>query len=196
MVDKLLKSPTGIPNGVLQRFLDPLGEKNCNHCFTSVSITAKWSPAGCSLAKSESINRLDNLKYDIYHRAPTIDGSDMNTMTKGIRGSCLSLEIDKICINMAKHIQKISDEKIVVERLTTHFKVNTTGKVYFLFCSFLQYTDTTQSRPILVRSSEDEPRLLMLPEAFDHRMMVVNKPRSLEKSSMCSSCKQTISRLF
>lgn len=118
----------------------------------------------------------------------------MNTTVKGIRGSHGIIEIDKACINMAKHIQKIAEEKIHIDTFTAHFKVDSKGKTYFLFCSFMKYTDTTQIRPITIKSSDFDPLITTRADKYDGQMMVLNKPRSLELSMVCSSCQKNMSR--
>lgn len=107
----------------------------------------------------------------------------------------LSLEIDKLCFNLAVHIQKISEEKIKTDRMTLYLRVDSKGDLVLLFCSYMQYTDTTQMTPVTSVSSEFEPELKVVPEAYDASMLVVNKPASIGKSVVCSTCKVLISRL-
>lgn len=67
-----------------------------------VVITAKWSPNSCFFEKTESQENIDNRRTDVYHRAPTVDGTPINTVTRSVSGSVVPSLIDKICFNIVQ----------------------------------------------------------------------------------------------
>lgn len=186
----------------------------CVTFLTSAIITAKWSPSCCFLEKTESVYPLNDTRYDIYQRAPTIDGSNMNTTNKGIRGEVMSNLIDKICFNLSQQIKSVAEDKISVDRLVLHFKVSKKGVINFIMCSALKYTDITMAGGSGVgeqggrqrgggggegwtgggETSPVQPEVRADAEKFDRELMVVARPLQLSKKHFCISCQNRVSR--
>ena len=67
-----------------------------------VSLNVKWSKECCFLEKVESKTKINDLKADIYQRAPTFDGNNFNTTTHPIRGEHLPHSLKKIVENFVQ----------------------------------------------------------------------------------------------
>ena len=160
-----------------------------------VMITAKWSTTCCFLERTESTCRVSDTRFDVYQRAPTIDGSSINTRKKSISGPILSNMIDKLCFTISQHLKSVAEDKIIIDRLTLHFKIDSKGMVNFVFCSFIHFTDQT-SNPNFTQSKYlfYEPILRNPPNSLDLNLMMTGQPVSLSREFYCVSCERRISR--
>jgi len=136
---------------------------------------------------------VDDQRFDLYQRAPTVDGCEMNTRKKSIRGHILPNLIDKLCFNIAQHLRSVAEDKILVDRLTLHFKIDPKGMLNFLFCSYIHFTDQTLASDAPTKTLFCEPTLKNPANALDTNLLLTGRPMSLQKQYFCVSCENKIS---
>ena len=141
------------------------------------------------------MNRVDDQRFDLYQRAPTVDGCEMNTRKKSIRGSILPSLIDKLCFNIAQHLRSVAEDKILIDRLTLHFKIDQRGMMNFLFCSYIHFSDQTLAADAPKKALFCEPSFKNPRDALDSNLLLTGRPVSLQKQYFCVSCADKISSL-
>jgi hypothetical protein len=136
-----------------------------------------------------------NHRADIYQRIPTVDGNNLNTTKRGVRGVLNSL-LNKVSFNLAQHINETSEHNLRVERLHLHYKIDKHNIVYLILCSSIRL-----SRAIDLMPSDpspwfvvNEPNIHSQADAYDYHMMVMGKPGNMQKEVLCVCCNTKNSR--
>ena len=82
MIGLLLRDKNKLQRGILQRFIDPLGDSNSKMYIISTSINdfgigliqSMWTNKICLLSKKTNIHRMNEKSLGIYERCVTFDG--------------------------------------------------------------------------------------------------------------------------
>lgn len=104
-------------DGILQKFIDPLGPKN-------FSLTAVWTPNFCMFEKKENKLDLYNQNFDIYERATTFEGKEYFVETSGIRGTDIPAKMQGSCDSIVSHVAAVTFEKIKIVRMVIQFRID------------------------------------------------------------------------
>jgi len=75
-----------IPDGILQRFVMPKGTNNS-------MIRSVWSPKVCLIERRINIRKLHDTQYDMYERAATFEGAEVNSRESTVRGHYLPTKV-------------------------------------------------------------------------------------------------------
>lgn len=65
----------------------------------------------------------------------TFDGLEKNCISEGIVSPLVAQDIERICLNMVRHIQEVSGGNTQVYQMKIFFKVDAGNRVWFQFCS-------------------------------------------------------------
>lgn len=71
-------------------------------------IEVVWTPQFSTQTKSRNIHSIKNTKIDLLDRVSTFDGPEHNQFTEGIKSPVALLDLEKICLNIVKHVQEVS----------------------------------------------------------------------------------------
>ena len=71
-------------------------------------IEVVWTPQFSTQTKSRNNFQIANPKIDLLDRLTTFDGPEHNQFTDGIKSPVALLDLEKICLNIVKHVQEVS----------------------------------------------------------------------------------------
>lgn len=121
-------------NGILQRFIDPKGNKN-------ETIKAIWSPKVCLLERYENIYYLHDHRYGLYERCLTVEGPEYYCVTAPLRGPVLAGQIQKICEAVVAHISEVTFCEKEISRIVMNFKVDSRDKIWLMYATSIRSVD-------------------------------------------------------
>ncbi|CAK88555.1 unnamed protein product (macronuclear) [Paramecium tetraurelia] len=139
MFPDFVNSPNKPPSGILQKFIEPLG----NH---ESLIQAIWSPSVCILSKKQNNRDLYDMAYDPYERCTTFDGGEAYSRVIPLRGKEISQEIRKQCQMIVQKITNLSYGQTNLSRIVFYFKADQNNKVWFLYSSSIRIQGEAQSQ--------------------------------------------------
>lgn len=96
-------------SGILQRFVDPKGNKN-------ELIRGIWSPKICLLERTENIHFLHDMRFGLYERCVTCEGPDYYSVSTPLRGPVLAGQIQKMCESVVSHIAEVTYNQKKISR--------------------------------------------------------------------------------
>ena len=136
-VGKFLFQRTKNMNVILQKFVYPKEDKNCKNIINLGIIRAEWTPQVSMFTKKTNLKKLNgkNKYLDILEKVTTFDGKEQNVVSESLTSPLISTDIEKICVNIVKHIQTISAGNTQVSGLTLFFKIDKLNRIWLLFCS-------------------------------------------------------------
>lgn len=84
MVEQFLSRKQYPEEGILQRFIQPKGENNCNKIIVEFNVTLAflatirvvWGKEVSLYEKITSLKPINDKRFDIYERAFTVEGKD------------------------------------------------------------------------------------------------------------------------
>lgn len=65
----------------------------------------------------------------------TFDGLEKNCISEGIVSPLVAQDIERICLNIVRHIQEVSGGNTQVYQMKLYFKVDIENRVWFQFCT-------------------------------------------------------------
>jgi len=176
-------------SGILQRFINPHGGTH-NSC-----IRAVWTPKMCILERRRTKQSLHDNRFALYERAITFDGPDVYSISVPLRGNVLSSRVEKICDEIARHIEEVSnnDADLGVGRMVMNFKVDGNGRVWILWSDSIRLetginenTTNSTSQPLNMNTVVKLPSSIKLSQVPSHDTNA--KLENEQSSALCPSC--------
>ena len=167
----------GKESGLLQRFVQPKGTRN-------TMIRSIWSPKVCLLERRENNRKLGDMRFDIYERAVTFEGTELNTRSAPVRGNILPPQLQRLNEGIADHIKEVSFSKYVIARLVLNFKVDYKGRLVLIFCSALRLNSPEGTVPPL----DVDVQLAVPPHVRLFNSTGYAQPSALRMTFQCPSC--------
>ena len=122
-------------------------------CILLVMINAIWSPCMTLFERKENINKINNLKMDMYERAAIYEAHECHVKNAPLKGYVLSNLLRNLCQEIREHILRISRNDLALARVVLHFKLDSEEKLWFLFCSSVRFEDGKLSKRIVAPDS-------------------------------------------
>jgi hypothetical protein len=141
-------------SGILQRFVDPKGNKN-------ELIRGIWSPKICLLERTENIHFLHDLRFGLYERCVTCEGPDYYSVSTPLRGPVLAGQIQKICESVVSHVAEVTYNQKKITRIVINFKVDSRDKIWLLYTTSIRCDDDTVIIPMPESQSQKIERKLL-----------------------------------
>lgn len=163
-----------ILNGVLQKFVDPLGLKNS-------SIQMIWTPHLCLFEKRENLNNLLDPHLDIYEKVATFEGEDSQCTIKPFNGTEIRKFMHELGEALADHIAFVTAEKMRPSRMVLVFKQDFMGQLCLLFATSVRCKS---------KSFIDISTTSAFPENVNRKRNPSNakSPLSIRKKVLCKNC--------
>ncbi|KAL4474873.1 hypothetical protein ABPG74_001569 [Tetrahymena malaccensis] len=189
-----LENPSQRPErGILQQFIDPVGENNALY-------RANWSERSCIISKKVNRKNLFHTNLNIYERCCTFEGHHIFSDECTVAGGLLPGVIRKCMERIHLHIFALSHGNSHFKRADGFFKQDQTGKVWFLWnnCYRLQlksyygqknyvantfYSNKLNMRPLSLEIDIKIPKFIEKGATYDQR-----RPNQLEKDLLCQNC--------
>ncbi|EAR86612.2 hypothetical protein TTHERM_00037130 (macronuclear) [Tetrahymena thermophila SB210] len=189
-----LDNPNQRPErGILQQFIDPVGENNALY-------RANWCERSCIVSKKVNRKNLFHTNLNIYERCCTFEGHHIFSDECTVAGGLLPGVIRKCMERMHLHIFALSHGNSHFKRADGFFKQDQTGKVWFLWnnCYRLQlknfygqknyvantfYSNKLNMRPLSLETDIKIPKYIEKGATYDQR-----RPNQLEKDLLCQNC--------
>jgi hypothetical protein len=88
----------------------------------------------------------------------TFEGPDHLSVSECLNSPLLANEIEKICLNIVKHIADVSGGNVQISRMTLYFKNDVSNRLWLMFCSRLRVRDNVNKGN---KDNVQSPRLVM-----------------------------------
>lgn len=159
-------------NGVLQRWVEPKGTR-------ANTIRAAWSPQVCLLERRVARKPLTDRRAEPALRASTFDGEEHLSDASPLTGTTLAAQVQRVCNSIVEHVYESSGRKFRISRMCAHFRLDSKGKLWFLWCSSLRLASGEWTcRPVLPVNLE--PNFSLKRRS---RYLVPPRPKDLEKAN-------------
>ena len=171
-------------NGILQHFVEPKGVHNA-------IIRAIWSPKVCLLERRVNSKQLYDQRYGLYERAVTYEGPEHFSIASPLRGTALPSQIQRLCENLVAHVTEVSFQKCRVARMVANFKVDSRGRIWFLWSDSIRLERSCGKSQDLPRicTPIDINRTIQLPAD----VTLIDKPNHSQGEFKPLNCLQCIS---
>ncbi len=126
-----LLTATKKPEGVLQRFIEPLGGSQC-------ILQAMWTPRLFLLEQRTNIHKLGDKKLPLAQRCVTYEGAEFQSTTAGQISATTNEGLRRVCTAIARHLYYSSLGPLVVRLMTLHFKIGRDNRLYLLWAPQLR----------------------------------------------------------
>eukprot|EP00956_Cyclotella_meneghiniana_P001067 scaffold1261_cov50-Cyclotella_meneghiniana.AAC.8 len=136
-----------------------------------------------------------SIEFALYERAITFDGPDVYSISVPLRGNVLSSRVEKICDEIARHIEEVSnnDADLGVGRMVMNFKVDGNGRVWILWSDSIRLetginenTTNSTSQPLNMNTVVKLPSSIKLSQVPSHDTNA--KLENEQSSALCPSC--------
>jgi hypothetical protein len=119
-------------DGFLQRFVAP-GEVLFDSAARNTTLHAIWSRYNCNVEQRVNKIKLNDKRESMVQK---VNLSVSRTQPISVNPtSMLQSNIDKVCLNIAKHIRSTSYDRAEVTNITAYFKIGENNKLFMLFAS-------------------------------------------------------------
>lgn len=98
-------------------------------------IEVKWTPQVCLMLTKINIYRLIKTKKKILERLTTFDGDEKNVNSRPIISPLIASDIEKICQNIVRHIQDVSEGNSQIYEMNLFFKLDYDSRLWLLLCT-------------------------------------------------------------
>ena len=160
---------------------------------------------------------MDNKKVPIEQRVSTFEGPDHLSVSECLNSPMQAGEIEKICLNIVKHIADVSGGNVQISRMTLYFKNDAENRLWQLFCSRLRVRDNVskggkddvQSPRLVLAKTNDFPneeeffKNITINQNINTLRMggtiqreVGNKRKIVEPMKHCPSCLSNFFQMF
>jgi len=167
-------------NGVLQRFVQPKGNQ-------SSMLRSIWSPKVCLLERRVNVRKLHDTRFDLYERAATYEGAEVNSRAQAVRGHYLPTKVQLLHESIVRHVAEVSFHKFKINRMVLNFKVDAKDQLWLLWCSSLRLEGTGVSAgadgPVNIEMNVKVPNGIKLSAATGFK-----QPLNLRCTFSCPSC--------
>lgn len=172
-------------NGILQKFVEPKGNKN-------EMVRAIWSPKVCLLERAVNKIYLHDTGYGLYERCITYEGPEAYSSSVPLRGPVLAGHVQKLTETIAQHISEVTFSQYQISRLVLNFKVDSRDKLWVLYSSSVR----CQAPPGLADTDPNPTRTLLnidnsisIPEQIHlHPDKTYDGPAVRKQKIRCISC--------
>ena len=167
--------------GILQKFVDPKDDKN-------TLIQMVWSPKICMFEYRGNLKDLYDLRYDMYERAVTFEGEEFHSRSLPIRGKEMKKYLQELITDLVEHIAVVSKNKIKINRMVLHFKLDINENLWFLRATSIRCANEAANAPLDLNS------FTKLPETINSKKFSVNAQTAMElkKTVLCRSCEEAM----
>lgn len=147
-VTELLLRRSRRPDGFLQKWVAPCGKYN-------TVIQAVWSPHLCRVSKRASRLALKDKRYPLFDRCCTYEGPT-HYSNEVFVAPHVQHQVKGICKELVEHL--LHTQKMAVQRMVLHFKVDHNSHIWLLYCSSMRVTSNSQLNlaPTYVRRGPNE----------------------------------------
>eukprot|EP01079_Euglenida_sp_SAG-EU17-18_P002521 gene2521-523_t len=145
-----LKPSTPKPNGILQKFLFPVGDSN-------TTIQAIWSPQVILTEARRNKHRLSDTRVPLFERCCTFEGP--GALTSQVDLSAMA--VDKLmnaCQDIVDHFEATDHQKIT--RMVLYFKVDHTNQLRLLYSTSIRVAETSLPNDLHGQALKLDVRLL------------------------------------
>ena len=120
-------------------------------------IEVFWSPQFCLQTRIQNLNSLLKTKKEknipLYNRLSTYDGSLQNCTIEGVKSPLLMVDLEKICINIVRHLQCVSSGNVQIFEMRLIFKLGYGDELWLLGCKDIKLkTMNNQVVLVLIRN--------------------------------------------
>lgn len=180
-----LYSRQKVNNGILQKFVEPKGVRNA-------MIRSIWSPKVCLLERRVNIRKLNDLRFDMYERAVTYEGVEVNSKAAPVRGTFLPTKVQMLNDAVVSHTAEVSFHKYKINRMVLNFKTDSEDRLWLLWASSIRLEGAptgvnTDLGPINIDMNIKVPKSVRLSAST-----AFNTPVALRRTFTCPSCVDTI----
>lgn len=147
-LQEFLLRRTRRPDGVLQKWV------SCSGKYNTV-VQAVWSPHLCIVTKRQSRVAIRDKRFPLYDRAVTYEGPT-HYSNEVFVAPHVKWQVKAICQELVNHLY--ATQRMAVQRMLLHFKVDHDSNVWLLYCSSMRIADRTQLNlaPRYVRRAGNE----------------------------------------
>ncbi|OMJ80350.1 hypothetical protein SteCoe_15939 [Stentor coeruleus] len=165
--------------GILQKFIDPKGEKN-------TLIQMIWTPQVCLFELRENLKDLYDVRYDIYERAVTFEGEEFHSTSRQICSKELKSYMQTIINKLVEHINRVSLGRMPINRMVLHFKQSKNDTLWLIRSCSIRRSNDMISEPIVINSD------IHLPETVNTKKfsLTPQSAMALQKTVLCRNCSQ------
>jgi hypothetical protein len=160
--------------GILQRFIDPLGSRNS-------SIQMIWTPHLCLFEKRENQNDLFNPSLDIYEKVGTFEGEDHQSLIQPFNSIEIRKFMHEVGEALAEHIAFITAERLKPTRMVLLFKQGVNGDLWFLFATSVR---CASGKIIDIGTKSALPELV----SYKRNAAKSRSPLCIQKKILCKNC--------
>lgn len=163
--------------GILQKFIDPKGEKN-------TLIQMVWTPKVSLYELRENIKDLYDTRYDIYERAVTFEGEEFHSTSRQICSKEIKVYMQDAIEKLVSHIQKVSGNKMPINRMVLHFKQSKNDALWLVRPCSVRCSNVSVPCPININSE------IHLPQTVNtHKFSLTpQNAMALQKTVLCRNC--------
>jgi hypothetical protein len=174
-----------VNNGILQRFIEPKGTRN-------EMIRSIWSPKVCLLERRVNIRKLNDMRFDMYERAVTYEGVEVNSRTAPVRGTFLPTKVQMLNEAVVGHTAEVSFHKYKINRMVLNFKTDPDDRLWLLWASSIRLEGapagvSTDLGPINIEMNVSVPKGVRLSASTAFK-----QPVNLRRTFQCPSCTDVV----
>ena len=179
-------------------------KKIFNPALTSLIdlIFVQWTPQICHITKKMNRHSLGQRNIPKKDLLSTFDGPIKNCISEPVRSNVVNSDLEKICLNIVKHVQQVSEGNSQISRMELVFKIGHKNKLWLLMCTNLKLREPLLSLkpqrtdPLLQMPKTPILRLVEYPDveyqAEKEKTLKINNglmmSTDLKKQVYCSSC--------
>ena len=106
---------------------------------TSTGSLVAMRRQGFALCTRKAAERkLQDQQYDMYERAATYEGVEVNSKTAPVRGNFLPTKVQMLNDAVVQHVAEVSFHKYKINRMVLNFKVDPNDQLWLLWCSSMR----------------------------------------------------------
>mmetsp|Transcript_66731 Transcript_66731/g.120097 ORF Transcript_66731/g.120097 Transcript_66731/m.120097 type:complete len:807 (-) Transcript_66731:97-2517(-) len=187
------------PDGILQKFLEPLGGSNN-------MLRAMWSPKVCMLERRVNRLRVADTRYDMYERAVTFEGPDFHSEVVPVRGAAPVAKVHEIAESIVQHVAAVTNDRMKISRLALNFKVDHKDRTWLLFASSVRlrdelrhslHLDQAAKQALISQGISNTPlevnTILAVPDYIRRAQTTSHAaPAVLQKTCRCPTCEDKV----
>lgn len=163
--------------GILQKFIDPKGERN-------TLIQMVWSPSVSLFELRENIKDLYDTRYDVYERAVTFEGEDFHSTSRPICSKVLKDTMQTTVNKLARYILEASGGKVQITRMVLQFKQSKKDILWMIRPCSIRCSNGLITSPINIDSE------ISLPKTVNTHKYSLNPQTAMamQKTVLCRNC--------
>jgi hypothetical protein len=161
-------------DGVLQKFVDPKGNKNC-------TVQMIWTPHLCLFEMRENINDLFDLKYDAYERVITFEKDHHHSQVKPFKGMEIRKFMQEVGEVIVEHFETISLGKVKPSRMVIVFKIDRHSRLWVLMATSIRCKSNV---PVDISCNANFPVIVNCNRSSSNSRV----PLCIQKKVLCKSC--------